>query len=280
MADNPRRRGRSRPESPRVFGGRWQVVKELGSGGPGTAFLVRDVNGENADAQYVLKQLRIRRPGERHEWQQKRLDRFEREIAALRRLDLSPNIPSVVDSYVGSKGASFVTPYAGKNLEKMRNLVEPQAILQQFRGLLEAAKFANDREVVHRDIKPNDATVNGDGTTCLVDFGICMYDDEVGLTDTWEGFGTRYFAAPECDAGNPEPIGPPADIYSLGKVLHWMATGRGTMGREDFDEVAFVFTDRIARQYFSVTIRHTVREDWRVGAHQSFSTTSTGFWQN
>ena len=103
MADNPRRRGRSRPESPRVFGGRWQVVKELGSGGPGTAFLVRDVNGENADAQYVLKQLRIRRPGERHEWQQKRLDRFEREIAALRRLDLSPNIPSVVDSYVGSK---------------------------------------------------------------------------------------------------------------------------------------------------------------------------------
>jgi serine/threonine protein kinase len=98
MADNPRRRGRSRPESPRVFGGRWQVVKELGSGGQGTAFLVRDVNGENADAQYVLKQLRIRRPGERHEWQQKRLDRFEREIAALRRLDLSPNIPSVVDS--------------------------------------------------------------------------------------------------------------------------------------------------------------------------------------
>ena len=162
----------------------------------------------------------------------------------------------------------------------MRNLVEPQAILQQFRGLVEAAKFANDREVVHRDIKPNNATVNGDGTTCLVDFGICMYDDEVGLTDTWEGFGTRYFAAPECDAGNPEPIGPPADIYSLGKVLHWMATGRGTMGREDFDEVAFVFTDRIARQYFSVTIRHTVREDWRVGAHQSFSTTSTGFWQN
>lgn len=126
----------------------------------------------------------------------------------------------------GSKGAYFVTPYAGKNLEKMRNLVEPQAILQQFRGLVEAAKFANDREVVHRDINPNNATVNGDGTTCLVDFGICMYDDEVGLTDTWEGFGTRYFAAPECDAGNPEPIGPPADIYSLGKVLHWMATGQ------------------------------------------------------
>jgi serine/threonine protein kinase len=113
MADNPRRRGRSRPESPRVFGGRWQVVKELGSGGQGTAFLVRDVNG--ADAQYVLKQLRIRRPGERHEWQQKRLDRFEREIAALRRLDLSPNIPSVVDSYVGSKAMPLTLPSSQVN---------------------------------------------------------------------------------------------------------------------------------------------------------------------
>jgi eukaryotic-like serine/threonine-protein kinase len=182
---------------------------------------------KNADAQHVLKELRTRKPGERSEWHRKRLDRFEREIAALNRLDLSPNIPSVVDSYVGPTGAYFVTAYAGANLEKMPKLGDPQAILQRFRGLVEAAKFANDREIVHRDIKPNNATVQEDGTPCLVDFGICMYDEEVGLTDTWEGFGNRYFAAPECNAANPEPIGPPADIYSLGKILHWMATGRG-----------------------------------------------------
>jgi serine/threonine protein kinase len=88
-----------------------------------------------------------------------------------------------------------------------------------------------------------------------------MYDDETGLTDTWEGFGNRYFAAPECDAGNPEAIGPPSDIYSLGKVLHWMATGRGKMGRETFDGEAFVFTDKFARQYFSIILKHTVREN-------------------
>jgi hypothetical protein len=88
-----------------------------------------------------------------------------------------------------------------------------------------------------------------------------MYDDEVGLTDTMEGFGNRYFAAPECDAGNPEPIGSPSDIYGLGKLLHWMATGRGKMGREAFDDEAFTVTDKIARQYFSVLIKHTVREE-------------------
>ena len=97
----------------------------------------------------------------------------------------------------------------------------------------------------------------------LVDFGICTYDEEVRLTDTWEGFGNRYFAAPECDTGNPEPIGPSTDIHGLGKVLHWMATGRGKMGREDFDEDAFTFTNRSARHYFSVALRHTGCEDWR-----------------
>lgn len=263
MANNGRRRGRPRPQPRRVFGGRWQVIAELGSGGQGTAYLVRDITVENTDAEHVLKELRTRMRGERSEWQQKRLDRFEREIAALNRLDLSPNIPSVVDSCVDSERAYFVTPYAGKNFEKVSNLVEPYAILQRFRGLVEAAKYANDREIVHRDIKPNNATVRDDGTPCLVDFGICMYDEEMGLTDTWEGFGNRYFAAPECDAGNPEPIGPPADIYSLGKVLHWMATDRGKMGREDFDEDALVFTNRTARQYFIVILRHTVCEDWR-----------------
>ena len=65
----------------------------------------------------------------------------------------------------------------------MSNLVDLQAILQRFRGLVEAAKFADAREIVHRDVKANNATVQDDGTPCLVDFGICTYDEEVGLTD-------------------------------------------------------------------------------------------------
>ena len=254
------RRDESASRPPRVYGGRWEVVRQLGRGGQGTAYLVRDLTTDDGGDRHVLKTLRHNRR-EPRDRRAKRLERFEREIAALKRLDLSSNIPSLIDSRVSPQGSYFVTPYAGENLELLSDLVEPQAIMQRFGGLVDAAKFANDREVVHRDIKPNNATVRGDGTPCLVDFGICMYDNEAGLTDTMEGFGNRYFAAPECDAGNPELIGPPADIYSLGKVLHWMATRRGKMGREDFDEEAFVFADPFARQYFSVLIKHTVRED-------------------
>lgn len=261
MSEDPRGRRRRSPRGPRIFGNRWEVIQELGRGAQGTAYLVRDLRLRDAGAQYVLKVLRGSRPGEPAARQQKRLARFQREIDALDRLDLSPNIPSLVARHISAAQSFFVTPYAGQNLESLPDLVEPQEILQRFRGLVEAAKFANDREVVHRDIKPNNATVSDNGTPCLVDFGICMYDDEVGLTDTWEGFGNRYFAAPECDAGNPETIGAPSDIYSLGKVLHWMATGRGKMGRETFDEEAFVFADRFARQYFSVILKHTVCEN-------------------
>jgi len=153
-----RHEGASRP--PRVYGGRWEVVRQLGRGGQGTAYLVRDLTTDDGEDQYVLKTLRHNRR-EPRDRRAKRLERFEREIAALNRLDLSSNIPSLIDSRVSPQGSYFVTPYAGENLELLSDLVEPQAIMQRFRGLVDAAKFANDRGVVHRDIKPNNATVRG-----------------------------------------------------------------------------------------------------------------------
>jgi serine/threonine protein kinase len=117
----------------RVFGGRWEVVRRLGGGGQGTAYLVRELTTDS-QAQWVLKELR----DEKHdspERRDKRLRRFEREIAALDRLNLSPNIPSVVDSHVGPDGSYLVTLYAGKNLEKLPNLVEPQSNTAAVSGL-------------------------------------------------------------------------------------------------------------------------------------------------
>lgn len=251
--------GAAAQRAPRVFGGRWEVIKRLGQGGQGTAYLVRDLTTDS-QVQWVLTELRDDK-WESRQRRQKRLLRFEREIAALDRLKQSPHIPPVVDFHVGPEASYLVRPYVGKNLEKLRNVVEPQAVLQRFRGIVDAVKYANDREVVHRDIKPNNVTVNDDGTPYLVDFGICAYDEsEVGLTSTKEGFGNRYFAAPECDAGSVDDAREPSDIYSLGKLLYWMVSGRGKMGREEFDEDKSTFTDRIPRQYISVLMKHTVRE--------------------
>jgi serine/threonine protein kinase len=117
---------------------------------------------------------------------------------------------------------------------------------------------------LHRDIKPNNVTVNDDGTPFLVDFGICAVDDEEldgGLTSTMEALGNRNFTAPECEAGSEEECGPPSDVYSLGKVLYWMASGRRNLPQQKFNRERLTITDLHTHQYISVIIEHTVLED-------------------
>jgi serine/threonine protein kinase len=99
--------------------------------------------------------------------------------------------------------------------------------------------------IVHRDIKPSNATVQGDGNAYLVDFGICS--DAAGhtvLTTAPEGFGNPAFSAPECDAGHLDRATPAADVYSLGKLLFWLVSGRGLISREDFDPARLAVTDQ------------------------------------
>jgi eukaryotic-like serine/threonine-protein kinase len=165
-------RRRSGANPPRVFGGRWEVVKRLGQGGQGTAFMVRDLTTDG-QAEWVLKQLRFDRRESRAR-REKRRARFAREIAALKRLQ-SSHIPPVLDS--NEEEAYFVTPYVGKSFDRLPHVVDdPQALLERFRGTVVAVHDAHSRGVVHRDIKPNNATVH-EGTSFLVDYGICA-DDE------------------------------------------------------------------------------------------------------
>jgi serine/threonine protein kinase len=205
----------------------------------------------------VLKKLRLGRADR----DKKRRDRFAREIAALKRLQ-SPHIPTVVDS--NEQEAYFVTPYAGKSFDQLPHLVEdPQALLQRFRGLVVAVRDAHAKGVIHRDIKPNNATVDDDGTPYLADFGICAMDEksQVELTTTMEAFGNRSFAAPECDAGSVDDAREPSDVYSLGKLLYWMASGKQVFSRENYDREKLTVSDLHTQQYISVLIQHTVLEN-------------------
>jgi serine/threonine protein kinase len=156
----------------------------------------------------------------------------------------------------------LVTPYLGEDLTRLPDVAEPQAVLERFRGIVVAVNDAHAYGVVHRDIKPDNVIVDEAGTPFLVDFGICAMDgSEVILTTTVEGFGNRSFAPPECDAGSPDDASEASDIYSLGKLLYWMTSGRRFMVRESFDRDTLTIADPHACQYISVLIEHTVRED-------------------
>ncbi len=90
----------------------------------------------------------------------------------------------------------------------------------------EALLHAHQRGVVHRDVKPGNILLEPDGRARLVDFGIARTLDEAAerLTMTGTVMGTLRYMAPEQLAGG--VIGPKADVWGLGAVLHEMLTGR------------------------------------------------------
>lgn len=236
-------------KQPRRFVGRWELVEGLGEGGQAHTFLVRDV--ENDSTGWVLK--RLKNP--------KRVDRFRREIEALERLS-SPHIPRVVDSGISDELSYLVTPYVGKDLTRLPSVGDPRAVFERFRGIVTAVHDAHAQGVIHRDIKPNNIVVDESGKPYLVDFGICAeMESEIALTTTAEGFGNAAFAAPECGAGSLEAASEASDVYSLGKVLYWMTSGRKVFVRENFDRDSLAVTDQHAAHYISAIIDRTVRED-------------------
>ena len=83
---------------------------------------------------------------------------------------------------------------------------------------------AHARGLVHRDVKPANVLLHEREHAYLTDFGITREIDDEGLTAAGERVGTVDYMAPEQARG--EPVGPQADIYSLGCVLYEAVTGR------------------------------------------------------
>jgi serine/threonine protein kinase len=210
------------------FGPRWKWVRDLREGGQGQTFVVKRADGAD-DLEYVLK--RLKNPD--------RIDRFEREIEACKRLE-HPNILRIVDADADPKGRPFlVTEYCprGSLADNRPSVGTPVLeVLEIFRQICAAVAYAHDHDVVHRDIKPENILLREDGTMVLGDFGICFIDDEgTRITMTDEVAGSRFYCAPELRDGRLEDGVPAtaADVYSLGKVLYWMLSRGQKFDREE-----------------------------------------------
>ena len=232
-----------------VWGDRWRVVESIGEGGQAHTYLVRDVADESNA--YVLKRLK----------NLNRRDRFDREIAALRRID-SAHVPKLVD--VGEHGGRpfLVTPYAGMDLTKMDLPSDAVGVLALFRQAVMGVAAGHEAGLIHRDIKPNNIVVDSEGVLSVVDFGICgdAAEGEVVLTTMDEGFGNRAFAAPECEPGSVDTASPASDVYSLGKLLYWLLTGGALVLRESVNADRLQLDDPLQRSWCGHLLRHTILE--------------------
>jgi len=221
------------------FGSRWKLVEKdpLGGGGQGNAFLVSDLQ-DPAAPRCVAKVLK----GAKLTDQSPRWKRLEEEIEISKSFN-HPNVIRVIDSghTKGSDYPFFVMPfYSGGSLQNGRaQFTSPVAWLNLFADICDGVAHIHSKDVVHRDIKPANVFLDA-GSAVVGDLGLCFRFDAESLTETMEVATARWFGAPELRNGHLEHPLPCADIYSLGKLLYWLFTGRVY----DRDEQEYDIDDR------------------------------------
>ncbi|MCH8147721.1 MAG: protein kinase [Planctomycetes bacterium] len=162
------------------------------------------------------------------------INRFDREIAVLRKID-SPHIVKCLDAGVTGESHYFVMDYVlGTHLDEYLNdrtesLSEKLAV---FERVCNAVADAHARGVVHRDLKPRNILVNDRGEPHILDFGICSVDHDCGtswdkMTITRHGdvIGTLKYMSPEqAWGGVAGPVDERSDLWSLGIILYEIVT--------------------------------------------------------
>jgi hypothetical protein len=214
---------------PATVGG-YELIGLLGAGGMGEVFLGRDRDGRLAAVKVVHDAFA--RDGEFRA-------RFAREVATARKVR-GPWTAAVIDADPDAPRPWLAAEYV--NGPSLRDTVSEHGPLpEQTVGML-AARLAqalaaiHAAGLVHRDLTPANVLLAGDGPR-VIDFGIARAMDTTKLTVTGQAIGTPAYMAPEQLAEG--AVGPAADVFTLGSLLYFAATGNGP-----FDDTSVLATLR------------------------------------
>ena len=207
--------------------GDYEVIGELGRGGMGKVFRVRNLISDRVEA------MKIVLPDQAAD--SDLADRFLREIKVHASLD-HPNIARLSTAFRSGDQVFMILEFVdGVGLdEKLRGTpLSPSTTIRYVDQILSALSYAHERGIVHRDLKPANILVTPAKVIKLTDFGIAQAANAKRITRTGMALGSLYYMSPEqITSGS---VDARSDLYALGVTFFEMVTGqRPITGESEF----------------------------------------------
>jgi serine/threonine protein kinase len=211
--------------------GRYEVEELVGHGGMSSVYKARDTLLERHVALKILH--------EQYNSDDDFVERFKREARSVAQLQ-HPNIVTVIDRGEEEGRQFIVFEYIdGENLKERvvrKGRLEVREALEVALEVARGLAFAHQSGIVHRDVKPQNVLLNGDGHAKVTDFGIARTVEVDGMTQTGTVLGTSNYIAPEQATG--QRVDAHSDVYALGVVLYELLAGDVPFPGESFVAVA------------------------------------------
>src|SRR6058998_347443 len=213
-----------------LFDGRYRILRKLGTGGMANVYLAED--------EVLGRRVAIKILNDRHAGDDQFVERFRREAKNAASLS-HPNIVSIYDRGEAEGTYYIAMEYLdGRSLKELIVARGPAPIhlaVDYARQILAAIRFAHRHGIVHRDIKPHNVLVDGEGRLKVTDFGIARAGVSQ-MTEAGSIIGTAQYLSPEQARG--APVDQRSDLYSMGIVLYEMLTGQVPFTGESPVEIA------------------------------------------
>ena len=211
--------------------GRYTLELLLGEGASGLVYSALDDEG-------VRVAIKLLRPDAADE--AVALARFVREGRLAQRVEARHLVP-ILDAGRSDAAAYLVMPYyrGGSLALRLRALgrLGVDETLDLAAQLGRGLDALHERGILHRDVKPSNVLLDGEGTAALTDFGLARAGDSTRLTAEGQVLGTPHYLAPELIEGL--EASPASDLYSLGCVLYECLVGEPPFGGRSATQLGF-----------------------------------------